>query len=173
MAFKVGDMVIRTSGSWRGVNEGDINKVTSVWGGNISLAGYDDITFDGDNFELHETAVPVTGPREFKVGDRVRMIAESPRYGRGEVRVGDIGVITSIPNNLVKYKIKFERQDNWSGAACDIEHEFPEVAQENIPQVSLDEAVENWQSVSQQIKELQAQVVQYERIMRSHGVRPV
>lgn len=173
MAFKVGDLVKRTSGNWRGVYEGDIKKVTHVWGGNISLEGYPDITFDGDNFELHETAVPATGPREFKVGDRVRMISESPRYGRGEVRVGDIGVITSIPINHVKYKIKFERQHNWSGGACDIEHEFPEVVQENIPQVSLDEAVANWQSVSQQIKELQAQVVQYERIMRSCGVRPV
>lgn len=172
MAFKVGDMIKRIEGSWRGVGVGDVVRVKEASGMFLTLEGHEGITFDGEKFELVQQTARPAAPREFKVGDRVRMIAESPRYGRGEVRVGDIGVITSNPNNQ-KFKIKFERQDNWSGAACDIEHEFPEVAQENIPEVSLDEAVANWQSVSQQIKELQAQIVQYERIMRSHGVRPV
>lgn len=174
MSFKIGDMVIRTSGSWRGVNEGDVKRVTWCDGRNIQLEGHTDITFDADNFELHKTeaTVPTTGPREFKVGDRVRMIAESPRHGRGEVRVGDIGVITSVTGDAVKYRIKFERQNNWGGSDSDIEHEFPEVVQVDLG-VSLDEAVGNWQSVNQQIKELEAQSQSYERIMRANGIKPI
>lgn len=53
MAFKIGDMVVRTSGNWRGVNEGDIKKVSQVYGWKLQLEGYPDITFDGDNFALH------------------------------------------------------------------------------------------------------------------------
>lgn len=170
--FKAGDTVRRTGGMWRGVSEGDIKTVDEVHGGNITLVGHPGITFDGDNFELVESADG--GARKFEVGDRVRMISESPAHGAGEVSVGDIGVIARIcSDSYTDCKIDFPAQRGWNANFTDIEHEIHVPAAVVVPEVSLDEAVANWQDAAQQIKELQAQVVQYERIMRRHGVRPV
>lgn len=111
------------------------------------------------------------GPREFKVGDRVRMIAEDPAHGAGEVCVGDIGVITRLnTGGYHECVVDFPAQKSWNADFADLEHEAPDVPE---VEVSLDEAVANWQNVAQQIKELQAQVIQYERVMRRHGVKPV
>src|SRR6185503_13494511 len=96
MAFKIGDMVKRVSGNWRGVSAGDVLRVTSASGMFLSLEGYEGITFDGEKFELVQEASVVAVPREFEVGDRVRMISESPAHGQGEVSVGDVGVIVEV-----------------------------------------------------------------------------
>jgi hypothetical protein len=225
MAFKIGDMVVRTSGSWMRVNEGDIKKVSWVHGRNIRLEGHPDITFDSDNFKLdHRTSVQleefqrghivtyryrdgevytgrvqdtsqtklgvirnssgeydavnktdviVTGEdRPFKIGDRVRMISEEPAYGAGEVKVGDIGMIVRTSGD--DFVVDFPNQDDWDAHVDDIEH----VAEQKVtttpePEVSLDEAVSNWQNVNQQIKELEAQAANYIRVMRRAGLKPV
>lgn len=177
MSFKIGDMVKRTSGSWRGVNVGDIKKVSCTGGRNIQLEGYPDITFDSDNFKLdHRTSVQleiVTGEdRPFKIGDRVRMISEDPAYGAGEVKVGDIGVIVRTSGD--DFVVDFPNQDDWDAHVDGIEH----VAEQKVtttpePEVSLDEAVSNWQNVNQQIKELEAQAANYIRVMRRAGLKPV
>lgn len=241
MAFKIGDMVKRTSGSWRGVNEGDINKVTQVWSGNIQLEGYADITFDGDNFALYQRpgsaplvefergqtiiykyhdgntytgkvqdisatmlgvirgtngtydAVNISDVRSieiplptarFKVGDRVRLINDDPHYGKGDVRVGDIGRVTEVGGPDSEYDqddlvIEFERDEDWLGHIDDVEHVDPQptpliiMTKPVVPEVSLDEAVGNWQDVTQQIRELQAKASTYERVMRNHGIKPI
>lgn len=224
MAFQIGDMVVRTSGSWRGVNEGDIKKVTGVWDRNIHLEGHPDITFDGENFALYtapsapqrlergqvityrkggevytgrvqdvsqtllgvirnhsgeydavdKSDVIVTAEdRPFKVGDRVRMIAADPAHGRGEVEVGEIGVIVSTNSQHGgSFVVNFPSQEDWEAEPEDLEHVDPAPIV-NEPEVSLDEAVANWQSVTSQIESLKAQLVSYERVMRQNGIKPI
>ncbi|UAV90011.1 hypothetical protein REC_162 [Pseudomonas phage REC] len=111
-------------------------------------------------------------PRSFQIGDRVRMIAEDPAHGAGEVEVGDIGVIVQLENSRgVDCVVDFPRQGGWNADFADLEHEHVQVAAET--EVSLDEAVANWQNVNQQIKELEAQAANYIRVMRRAGIKPV
>ena len=241
MAFKIGDMVKRTSGSWRGVNEGDIKKVSQVWGGNIQLEGYADITFDGDNFALYqrpgsaplvefergqtiiykyhdgntytgkvqdlsvtmlgvirgttgsydavnktdvlsiEIALPTA---RYKVGDRVRLVSDDPHYGKGEVRVGDIGRVISVGGPDSEYDqddlvIDFERDDDWLGHIDDIEHVDPQpspmviMTQPVVPDISVDEAVEKCQTLRKQIADLQIELKTFEQVMLRHNLKPI
>lgn len=170
--FKVGDIVKRVRGSFNGVVEGGVYEVTSV--GSLAAIGLlgQGGSYDEAMFELFQEATPTTTtPREFKVGDRVRMISHDPAYGRGEVCVGDIGVVAHLQSggDLV---VDFPNQEDWNAHIDDIEHADP-LPSSNIPEVSLDEAVANWQNVSQQIKELQARASNYERVMRRNGIQPV
>jgi hypothetical protein len=168
--FKVGDIVKRVRGSFNGVVEGGVYEVTGNLGRDaIGLLGQGG-SYDEAMFELFQEATPTT-PRGFKVGDRVRMISHDPAYGRGEVRVGDIGVVAHLQSGG-DLTVDFPNQEDWDAHVDDIEHADP-LPSSNIPEVSLDEAVANWQNVSQQIKELQAQASNYERVMRRNGIQPV
>jgi hypothetical protein len=240
MAFKIGDMVVRTSGSWRGVNEGDTNKVTSVWGGNIQLEGYTDITFDGDNFRLHnrqgaplqefergqtivykyhdgntytgkvqDTSATMLGvirggngtydavnktdvlsveislpTGRFKVGDRVRLVSDDPHYGKGEVRVGDIGRVTNVGGPDSEYDqddlvIEFEQDEDWLGHIEDVEHVEPQpapliiITKAVVPNISVDEAVEKCQTLRKQIADLQVELKTFEQVMLRHNLKPI
>jgi hypothetical protein len=173
--FQAGDLVKRIRGSFREVEEGEICEVVRQEGTFLTLQGKDG-TYDTEKFELVPTITTLAqtaAPREFQIGDRVRMINENPRHGRGEVRVGDIGVIVAIGDGLIEYRVDFDRQKHWGANGKDIEHEHPQVVTTVAQEVSLDEAVANWQAVSQQIKELQVQAAAYERIMRINGLKPV
>jgi hypothetical protein len=172
MAFKIGDMVVRTAGGWRGVEEGDVKKVSSVDGMNIQLEGYPDITFDGENFEL--SAPMAIEPREFQVGDRVRMISEDPSYGMGELEVGDIGVITKIGGtgyvDKDDFEVDFPNQKEWLCTSNDIEH-VDAIKLITLPNISLDVAVSKCQAIRKQIEELQEEAKTYEQVMRKAGVK--
>ncbi|AMR57384.1 hypothetical protein vB_PsyM_KIL3b_0138 [Pseudomonas phage vB_PsyM_KIL3b] len=246
MAFKIGDMVKRTSGSWRGVNEGSINKVTSVWCGGIQLEGYADITFDGDNFALYRRPrcstprvefergqiiiykyhdgntytgkvqdisahasgtmlgvirggdgtydavnisdvlsleIPLPTAR-FKVGDRVRLVNDDPQYGKSEVRVGDIGRITAVGGPDSEYDqddlvIEFDKDDDWLGHIDDIEHVDPQPApliimnKPAVPDISVDEAVDKYQTLRKKIADLQIELKTFEQVMLRHNLKPI
>lgn len=170
--FKVGDIVKRIRGSFNGVVEGGVYEVSEVHGNDAISIVDESGTYDATMFELSQEATPTT-PREFKVGDHVRMISKRPKHGSGEVRFNDVGVITSIETGAVNCRIDFPRQTGWAGNFGDLEHAHPEPSAVQIPEVSLDEAVANWQNVAQQIKELQAQASNYERVMRRNGIKPI
>lgn len=175
--FKVGDRVVRTSREWRGVKVGDINVVSEVHGNNLSLEGQGDKIFDGDFFKLAEPLIVISLPavRPFAVGDRVRMIAESPAHGMGEIDVGDIGVIVRTGEeecDYCEFVIDFPNQRGWNADASDLEHEHPQfVTDESLPEISLDEAVTNCQNLRQQIAGLEVKAKQYEQVMRKHGLK--
>lgn len=130
----------------------------------------------------------------FKEGDSVRMINPDPMYSLGKVEVGDVGVITEVGtgDGFVgdgEFRVDFPSQSHWLATLDDIEHsdkvpvlthvwrqffiDEAKAAEETLPEASLDEAVANWQNVNQQIKELQAQAVSYERVMRQAGIKPI
>lgn len=170
--FQAGDLVKRINGGFREVEEGEVCEVIKQEGNFLTLKGKDG-TYDPVKFELVSTILtaPILKPRGFQIGDRVRMISEDPFYGRGEVEVGEIGVIVGEQGGA--FVVDFPSQDDWDAAPEDIEHEHPQMVSVAAPEVSLDEAVANWQTVSQQIKELQVQAAAYERIMRINGLKPV
>ena len=173
--FKGGDLVKRVDGNWRGIKEGDTSRVSvSYEGHNIQLEDFPGITFDSTKFELvAEAATAHQGKRGFKVGDRVRMINETPNFGRGRVNVGDIGTISEDESDGL-FRVDFPLHSSWNAEACDLEHVDP-LPEEILPEVdvSLDVAVKSWQDASQQIKELQASLAGFERVMRKHGVKPL
>lgn len=58
----------------------------------------------------------------FEVGDRVRVKAsvEEPRYGWGDIKAGDVGVIRGVDGE--ELRIDFEDRVGWIGIASDMEH---------------------------------------------------
>ncbi|UAV89741.1 hypothetical protein [Pseudomonas phage COT4] len=174
--FKSGDRVKRTGGDFRDVTTGGIYIIDRIADGSdqyttgsVLLVGCEG-SYTARSFELVASAPQVK--REFQIGDRVRMIAEDPAHGVGEVEVGDIGVIVQLENSRgVDCVVDFPRQEGWNADFADLEHEHVQVAVET--EVSLDEAVANWQNVNQQIKELEAQAANYIRVMRRAGIKPV
>lgn len=177
--FKSGDRVRRTGPDFRDVITGGLYIVDRVADGSdqyttgsLLLEGHEGGSYSARSFEL--VASPVQEAlRPFQIGDRVRMISENPTHGEGEVSVGDVGVVTGVyDDEYYEYKVDFPAQRNWSANSTDIEHESPQVVITGA-EVSLDEAVGNWQNVNKQIKELEAQAANYIRVMRNHGIKPV
>ena len=64
---------------------------------------------------------------KFKVGDKVRAINES--YGWGEVKYGDVGVVTDW-FNLGDYFVEFPNQELWTCTEKDIDLVKPEITKE-------------------------------------------
>lgn len=58
--------------------------------------------------------------RPFEVGDKVRMIADDPKHGLGDVKVGDVGVIKDIAEDG-EFIVDFPEQDKWYGYAKEFE----------------------------------------------------
>lgn len=175
--FNTGDLVKRTSGSWKGVNEGDINRVSHAFGNTLNLEGYSDFNFDSRNFEkVVSTNKLVAG--EFKVGDRVRMISEDPAFGAGEVEVGDVGVVVSTVDEI---RVDFPDQKHWLADIDDIEHETLFVTSENTPEtvnISIDGAVEACKTALSEIETLEAKIKAlrdsiktHEQVLRKAGLK--
>lgn len=174
--YQVGDIVVRTEGSWRGVNEGDVHTVKSVHGGNIHLVGFDDITFDGDNFMKQETpqvAVPGSGSQRIEVGSLVRMVSYEPKYGLGYVSKGDEGTVTSLDGEG-GYHVRFPRQASWHSGPndCELVNVIP------TPTISIDEAVEACKTARSEIAELEAKVKElkdsikgFEQVLHKAGLK--
>jgi hypothetical protein len=169
--YKVGDVVIRDGGVWRGVSPGDVHKVSEVHGGNICLVGFDGITFDGDNFSLYHRAKSST-TAEVEVGDIVRMTSRTPRYGAGCIDVGDEGVVISLDGDG-EYHVKFPKHARWHSGEDDCEL----VNKTVVPKVSLDEAVNLCKDARTEIKELEDKVKAlkdsikaYEQVIRDAGL---
>jgi hypothetical protein len=167
--YKVGDTVIRDNGEWRGVKPGDLHEVASVHGGNICLVGLEQFTFDGDNFSLHHRKAE---PIEVAVGDTVRMISKTPKYGAGCINVGDEGIVTSLDGDG-GYHVKFPRHSHWHSGKDDCEL----VNKIIVPEVSLDEAVSLCKDARTEIKDLEDKVKAlkdsikaYERVVRNAGL---
>lgn len=55
---------------------------------------------------------------KFKVGDKVKLISDNPKYGLGDIEKGDIGTVKSIYDD--ELVIDFLKQDDWRG----VEEEF-------------------------------------------------
>lgn len=186
MAFKVGDMVKRIDGNWRGVREGDIKKVSYAGRDAIELEGFPDIRFDAAKFELVQEVGPTIFPsagvtltynRQFKIGDRVRMIANREmKYGRGAVPAEEVGVIVGTDyDGDWECQFPSEPDCDWTVHNDDLEHvdPDPDAPQGQQDEISLDEAVENYKNISQQLKDLSIQAETLKKIMHRHGIRPV
>jgi hypothetical protein len=69
----------------------------------------------------------------FKVGDKVRVICDDPRYGWGKVRKGDVGVVAVVAPDVVAVvapdlAVDFPAQALWSASQGELElvEELPE-----------------------------------------------
>ena len=107
------------------IYQGIVQDITStLLGVNRGING--DITYDAVNVTdviSLETPLPL-GPREYKVGDRVRMIGgREPRYGRGSIPEEEVGIIESIDRDH-DYEVRFpsEPHMSWTVHPEDIEH---------------------------------------------------
>lgn len=84
---------------------------------------------------------------EFKVGHEVRLISDNPKFGKGEVEVGDIGI---IERDQIDYLvIRFPKQDFWHGLSSELELVGDVVTQSALPMakegsviVKLDQLIE-------------------------------
>lgn len=180
MAFKIGDMVKRTSGSWRGVNEGDIKTVSSVHGGNIQLEGYPDITFDGYNFALYQR--PGSAPLvEFERGQTIIYKYHDGNTYTGKVQdlsVSMLGVIrgTTGAYDAVNKTDVLSVEISLTTARYKVgEQPSPMVimTQPVVPDISVDEAVEKCQTLRKQIADLQIELKTYEQVMLRHNLKPI
>lgn len=176
MTYQVGDIVVRTEGSWRDVNEGDVHTVKSVHGHNICLEGFDGITFDGDNFKKQHTSATTLGggSQRIEVGSLVRMISDYPKHGAGLINIGDEGVVISLGDDG-DYRVKFPRHPTWRSGPDDCE--LVNVVPIPTPTISIDEAVEACKSARSEIEELESKVQSlkdsikgYEQVLRQNGL---
>lgn len=77
--------------------------------------------FGEDDFSVYEkVAPPHKKPRKAQVGDKVKMVAIEPNYGLGSIKVGDVGIVTTIHDSGI-YLIDFDAQSNWSGRSSELE----------------------------------------------------
>lgn len=67
---------------------------------------------------------------DFKVGDKVRMISESPAHGLGDVSVGDVGKIIYVWD--VGIWVDFPKHKGWLANSKDLEVVTPEVERKHI-----------------------------------------
>lgn len=175
--YRVGDIVVRTEGDFRGVKVGDVNCISEVHGGNICLVGYPGVTFGGDNFKRQEPQVVVgSAPQRFEVGSRVRMIAHSPRYGRGSVNVGDEGVITALKSVGDGFRVSFKPHgpDCWNAGPDDLQLVYVVPT----PAISIDEAVKACKTahsdiadLESKIKELKDSIKGFEQVLSNAGLK--
>ncbi|AMR57869.1 hypothetical protein vB_PsyM_KIL4_0145 [Pseudomonas phage vB_PsyM_KIL4] len=192
--FKAGDMVKRTSGSWRGVNEGSINKVTSVWCGGIQLEGYADITFDGDNFALYRRPRCSTPRVEFERGQiiiykyhdgntytgKVQDIsAHASGTMLGVIRGGD-GTYDAVNiSDVLSLEIPLPTARFKVGDRVRLVNVDPQPApliimnKPAVPDISVDEAVDKYQTLRKKIADLQIELKTFEQVMLRHNLKPI
>lgn len=106
----------------------------------------------------------------FKIGDTVEMVNSNPKFGIGKVSVGDIGIVVEKRSDG-EYKVDFPAQQNWSAHPNDIQ--LKGVPDEELPEISIDEAVGQYRVVADQMAELQARADVYLQVMRKYNIKPL
>jgi hypothetical protein len=76
---------------------------------------------------------------KFKVGDRVKMISQYPKYGLGNIFPGDVGTITYI-YNAGDIVIDFQDQPNWLGVESELALAKTEPLKEEYKMTDLSES---------------------------------